>query len=140
MCLACSRFAVSCSPPSGLGGVAEWTVDTDLLVMGGQGSRVFSTGPLVPQLLMIMSVRVANPSLVEFFFKYYYINLCPCIQLVYPPCWNLVSLTPIWLHVWTGFAWTSLYCDLSTWPRKSSTCQQMVFIFSQKLMNCISIH
>jgi hypothetical protein len=30
--------------PPALGGVAEWAVDADPLVMGGQGSGIFSTG------------------------------------------------------------------------------------------------
>jgi hypothetical protein len=34
----------SCSPFSGLGVVAEWTVVDGPLVMGGQDLRVFSTG------------------------------------------------------------------------------------------------
>jgi hypothetical protein len=37
---------MSCAPPSGWT-VAEWTVDAGPLVMGGQGSGIFSTGTIV---------------------------------------------------------------------------------------------
>jgi hypothetical protein len=39
-----STSQVSRSPPSSLGGVPEWAVDVDLLVMGGQGSWVLFSG------------------------------------------------------------------------------------------------
>jgi hypothetical protein len=44
---------MSCAPPSGWA-VAEWTVDAGLLVMGGQGSGIFSAGPMFPSLLNII--------------------------------------------------------------------------------------
>jgi hypothetical protein len=47
LCLVRSRAADSCAPLSGLEAVAEWAVDAGRdgpLVMGGQGSRFFSTG------------------------------------------------------------------------------------------------
>jgi hypothetical protein len=37
---------MSCAPPSGWA-VAEWTVDAGKLVMGGQGSGIFSAGTIV---------------------------------------------------------------------------------------------
>jgi hypothetical protein len=47
MCLVHSRATCSCASLFGLRAVAEWAVDAgrgDPLVMGGQGSGVFSTG------------------------------------------------------------------------------------------------
>jgi hypothetical protein len=41
-----SRVTMSCVPPSGWT-VAESTVDAALLVMGGQGSGIFSDGTIV---------------------------------------------------------------------------------------------
>jgi hypothetical protein len=46
MCPVRSRVTVSCVPPFGWT-VAEWTVDADPLVMGGQGSKIFSAGTIV---------------------------------------------------------------------------------------------
>jgi hypothetical protein len=57
---------VSCLPLSGWA-VVEWAVVAGPLVMGGQGSGIFSPGPLVPRLLKLQSARAAIPSPVEFF-------------------------------------------------------------------------
>jgi hypothetical protein len=46
LCLIRSRVTMSCAPPSGWA-VAEWIVDAGPLVMGGQGSGIFSAGTIV---------------------------------------------------------------------------------------------
>jgi hypothetical protein len=65
---------MSCASPSGWA-VAEWTVDAGPLVMGGQGSGIFSAGTIV-SVSSYMEYREGGLSLPAEFFFY------PAIQLL----------------------------------------------------------
>jgi hypothetical protein len=74
LCPIRSRVTISCSPPSGWA-VAEWTVDAGPLVMGCQGSGVFSARTNVSVSLNIISGGRSFPPRPSYFFVDVYMKV-----------------------------------------------------------------
>jgi hypothetical protein len=103
---------MSCASPSGWA-IAEWTVDANPLVMGGQGSEIFSAGIMFRFLLNIMPGGRSFPPWPSFFIYPYSNHLTISSGVVVCLFWaflfiNIIGSSPVWFvskkiyHLTTG--------------------------------------